>query len=312
MGYTVAVERKTGLLQSFRAEIVANGGGRANCSVALSIVGAISAHSVYYFPKSDMVATAIASRAIDCGAARGYGGTETLTATELMMDEIAGELGLDAIEFRLRNVLKTGMRDTQGAIPLGTQRAEAVLERARGHALWTGRAARKQAYDAAHPGKHYGVGFGCIQRRFGTGSEAALAKVELAPDGRIALSHSGTEIGTGTSSAQAVACGRWLGRPADALDMAVTEWPDLPVETSDDPHSTPEETRISQADQDRLAENPRLESRFCSAVECQQLVVLLLACDAGGSARRLSPWAMAGGAGHLGPRRRRGIARGEA
>ena len=113
-------------LHPFRAEIVANGGGRANCSVALTIVGAISAHSVYYFPKSDMAATAIASRAIDCGAARGYGGTETLTATELMMDEIAGELGLDAIEFRLRNVLKTGMRNTQGAIPLGTQRAEAV------------------------------------------------------------------------------------------------------------------------------------------------------------------------------------------
>jgi CO/xanthine dehydrogenase Mo-binding subunit len=143
MGYTVAVERKTGLLQSFRAEIVANGGGRANCSVALTMVGAVSAQSVYYFPKSDVAATAIASRAIDCGAARGYGGLETLTATELMMDEIAGELGLDAIEFRLRNVLKTGMRNTQGAIPLGTQRAEAVLERARGHALWTGRAPRK-------------------------------------------------------------------------------------------------------------------------------------------------------------------------
>src|SRR5262249_46773247 len=41
----------------------------------------------------------IASRAIDCGAARGYGGTETLTATELMMDEIAGELGPPANHF---------------------------------------------------------------------------------------------------------------------------------------------------------------------------------------------------------------------
>src|ERR1700730_8992023 len=259
MGYTVAVERKTGLLQSFRAEIVANGGGRANCSVALTMVGAISAYSFYYFPRSDVAATAIASRATDCGAARGYGGLETLTATELMMDEIAGELGLDAIEFRLRNVLKTGMRSAQGAIPLGTQRAEAVLERARGHPLWTGRASRKQVYDAGHPGKYYGVGFACIQRRFGTGAEASLAKVELAPDGRIALSHSGTEIGTGTSSGQAIACARWLGRPADALDMAVTEWPDLPVETSGDPHS------ISQAEQDRLAKNPRWSPAYASA-----------------------------------------------
>jgi len=31
----------------------------------------------------------------------------------------------------------------QGAIPLGPQRAEAVLEQARAHPLWTNRAARK-------------------------------------------------------------------------------------------------------------------------------------------------------------------------
>jgi CO/xanthine dehydrogenase Mo-binding subunit len=258
MHYTVAVERRTGLLQSYRAAIVANGGGRANCSVALTMVGATSAESVYYFPKSDVAATAIASRAVDCGSARGYGALETMTATESMMDEIAGELGLDAIEFRLRNVLKTGMRNAQGAIPLGMQRAETVLQNSRTHALWTGRAARKQAYDASHPGKYYGVGFGCIQRRFGNGAEASLAKVELAPDGRVTLSHSGTEIGTGASSGQAVACARWLGRPADALDMAVTDWPDLPVETSGDPHS------MSQDEQDRLAKNPRWSPAYAS------------------------------------------------
>ena len=81
------------------------------------MVGATSAQSVYYFPKSDVAATAIASRAVDCGAARGYGALETMTATELMMDEIAGELGLDPIEFRLRNVLKTGMRSAPGRDP---------------------------------------------------------------------------------------------------------------------------------------------------------------------------------------------------
>ena len=255
MRYTMTVERESGRVQSFRAGIVANGGGRANCSVALTMVGATSAQSVYYFPKADVAATAIASRAIDCGSARGYGALETLTATELMVDELAGQLGLDPIEFRLRNVLKTGMKNALGAIPHGIQRAEAVLEKARTHPLWTGRAARKQAYDAAHPGKYYGVGFGVIQRRFGNGAEASLAKVELSPDGRITLSHTGTEIGTGASSGQAVACARWLGRPADALDMAVTEWPDLLVETSGDPHA------MSQAEQDRLWQGTRAGAR---------------------------------------------------
>ena len=67
------------------------------------------------------------------------------------------------------------------------------------NALWTGRAAAKQSYEAANPGKYYGVGFGCIQRRFGDGAQCSLAKVELAADGRITLSHTGTEIGTGSS-----------------------------------------------------------------------------------------------------------------
>ena len=258
MDYTVAVERRTGLLQSLRARVVANGGGRANVSVLLVRVGATSLGSAYYFPKSDVAATAIASRAVDCGSARGYGALETMTATELMMDEIADEFGLDPIEFRLRNVLKTGVRNAQGAIPIGAQRAQAVLEQARAHALWRGRAARKQAYDAAHPGKYYGVGFGCIQWRFGNGAEASLAKVELALDGRITLSHSGTEIGTGMSSGQAVACVRWLGRPADTLNLAVTDWPDLPVETSGDPRA------MGQTEQDRLARNPRWSPAYAS------------------------------------------------
>jgi CO/xanthine dehydrogenase Mo-binding subunit len=257
--HTMAVARATGLLQALRTEITANGGGRANCSVALTTVGAASAQSVYYFPKADIVATAIASRAIDAGAARGYGALETMTATELMVDEIADELRLDAIEFRLRNVLKAGMKDLQGVPADDTQRAAAVLERALRHPLWIDRRARKQAYDAAHPGKYYGVGFGCIQRRFGTGAEATLAKVELSPEGRITLSHTGTEIGTGASSGLAVACVRWLGRPADALDLAVTDWPDLLIETSGDPHT------MSQSAQDRLAENPRWSPAYASS-----------------------------------------------
>src|SRR5262249_42458010 len=65
-------------------------------------------------------------------------------------------------------------------------------------------------------------------------AEASFSKVELAPDGRITVSSSGAEIGTGMSSGQAVACVRWLGRPADALEVAVTGWSDLPVETSGD------------------------------------------------------------------------------
>src|SRR5258708_18201219 len=58
--YTIGIERQTGLLQSFQAGIVANGGGRANCSVALTMAAAPAAASIYYFPKTDVAAVAAA------------------------------------------------------------------------------------------------------------------------------------------------------------------------------------------------------------------------------------------------------------
>jgi CO/xanthine dehydrogenase Mo-binding subunit len=182
-----------------------------------------------------------------------------MMATELMVDEIATKLGVDPIDFRLRNVLLAGMKNAQGAIADSTQRAEAILRKALVHPLWTGRVARKQTYEAANPGKYYGVGFGCIQRRFGNGAEASFARVELSPDGRITLSHTGTEIGTGASSGLAIACAKWLGRPADVVNLAVTDWPDLPVETNGDPRA------MAQAEQDTLAANPRWSPTFASA-----------------------------------------------
>jgi len=149
------------------------------------MIGATGAQSIYYLPKSDLAATAIASPAVVAGSARDYGTQQSMGATEMMVDEIAEMLDLDPIEFRLRNVLKSGMKNTQGAVPAGAVRADEILERARAHPLWIGRAARKNAYDAAHPGQYYGIGFGCVQKDFGHGDEAALAKVELSPEGRI-------------------------------------------------------------------------------------------------------------------------------
>lgn len=82
----------------------------------------------------------------------------------MMVDEIAELLQIDPIELRLRNVLTSGAKNTQGAIAAGALRADEVLERARRHPLWTERAKRKTAYEASHPGQRYGVGFACVQR----------------------------------------------------------------------------------------------------------------------------------------------------
>ncbi|WP_211441931.1 xanthine dehydrogenase family protein molybdopterin-binding subunit [Collimonas humicola] len=258
MHYRIAVDRKSGLLQSFKGEFEANGGGRANFSPSVAMVGATAAQSIYYFPKNDLAAVAIATRAIDAGSARGYGTLQSMAATEMMIDEMAEKLGLDAIDFRLKNALRSGMKNTQGAIPAGAIRVDEVLQKAKLHPLWVNRAKRKAEYEASHPGYRYGVGFACVQKDFGTGAEASFAKVEISADGQIHLSHSAAEIGTGMSTSQAIACAKWLGKPAHEVRTSITDWSDLPVVTSGDPYI------MSQAEQDKLAANPRWSPGYSS------------------------------------------------
>ena len=258
MRYTMTVERESGRVQSFRAGIVANGGGGANCSVALTMVGATSAQSVYYFPKADVAATAIASRAIDCGAARGYGALETLTATELMVDELAGQLGLDPIEFRLRNVLKRD-EERAGRDPArhptrrggagegadastvdGPRRAQAGVRRGASRKILRGRLRRHPAALRQRRGGEPRQG-----RTFARRPHHALAHRDGDRDGRVLRP-------SRRLRALAGAAGRC---PRHGRDRVARP----PVETSGDPHA------MSQAEQDRLAGNPRWSPAYASA-----------------------------------------------
>ena len=250
MKYRIGVDRASGRFEMIQGEFVGDGGGRRNFSPSVCLVAATAAQSVYYFPKSDLASTVIASRALDAGSARGYGTLQSMGATEILVDEVAAELRLDAIELRQRNVLKTGMKNTQGAIAAGALRADEVLATAAAHPLWRDRESRKKAYEAANAGKLYGVGFGCVQKDFGTGAEAAFAEVSVSVAGKVSLRHIAVELGTGMSTSQAALCIPWLGRAADEIETARTEWPELPMVATSDPWL------MQQDDQDRRQSDP--------------------------------------------------------
>src|SRR3546814_1658525 len=115
--------------------------------------------------------------------------------TEPQVNEIEEHLNPDPIECRLKNVLKTGMKNTQGAVPAGQMRADEILQKISGHPIWRDRDKRKKKFEADNPGKFYGVGFACVQKDFGTGAESSSVKVEISPQGKILLRQTGTEIG---------------------------------------------------------------------------------------------------------------------
>lgn len=258
MHYQLAVNKQDHSFQIFRAHMDVDGGGRANYSSSVASVGATAAQSIYYLPRSDLAATAYYSRGVEAGSMRGYGTLQTMAATEMMVDEVAERLSIDAIELRKKNVFQSGMKNTQGAIPAGALRLDEILDKAAQHDIWKNRVARKQRFDAEDPDNLYGVGFAICQKDFGTGSEAPMASLEFSADGRVSLRHIAIDMGTGMATSQALLVADYLGQPADEIKTGETEWPELALTTSGNPYI------ISQAEQDAALRNPRWVGKLAS------------------------------------------------
>ena len=298
MHYRIAVDRNTGLLQSFKGDFEANGGGRSNFAVGGDGGGDGRAIDLL-LPEERPGAVAIASRAIDAGSARGYGTLQSMAATEMAVDEIAAQLNIDPIDFRLRNALRSGMKNTQGRFP-PARCASTRCSSARS-SIRCGRAAPR-----ARPNTRPRIRATLRRRlrvraegfRHGRGSVVREGRIRRERQG-VAAAHGGRDRHR-MSTSQAVAVAKWLGRPATDVRVAVTEWPDLPVETSGDPYL------MSQAEGSSERESA-LVAELCVAVERDELRVLLHAQHARSRARGVPLRPVAGGDVDLDarPRRRR-------
>lgn len=250
MDVTITADRKTGQFEIIKGQYDFNGGGRANFSFSVAQVGATAAQSCYYFPKSDLAGAAFATPAVESGSMRGYGTLQSMTMTELMVDELANELDIDAIELRHRNVLMPQYPNTQGAVQLGDPRLAEMLERAAQHPLWLEKEQKKAEYDAANPGRKYGVGFAQVQKDYGSGADTSALVLEFEADGRLIMRHCAQEIGTGVTTAQQIMVGDLLGKVPDEAQFALTDFPELPLVSNFEAYTT------SQEDEDKLSENP--------------------------------------------------------
>lgn len=250
MDVSITADRKTGQFEILKGQYTCDGGGRANFSFSVAQVGATAAQSIYYFPKSDLASTALSSRAVEAGSMRGYGTIQTMTMTEMLVDELASELNIDAIELRRRNALLPNYPNTQGAVQLGEPRLVEMLDIASKHSLWVNKDKAKAEFDAANPGKSYGVGFAQVQKDYGTGADTSALVLEFDADGNITMRHCLQEIGTGATTAQQVMIQQMLGQAPETVEFGVTEFDQLPLVSNWSPYTT------TQEEQDKLAANP--------------------------------------------------------
>lgn len=138
-------------------------------------------------------------------------------AHESQMDILATKLGMDPLEFRLRNAFQVGSRTHTGQVLHESVGIKATLEALR--APYAEARARKTSEPASPPWKR-GVGLASGWKGVGGGGTRQAA-VELLHDGRVRLLAGAVEKGQSTRTTLAQIAAEELGVPLESLVVTI-------------------------------------------------------------------------------------------
>jgi xanthine dehydrogenase D subunit len=111
---------REGKLVNVECRMVFDGGAYTSSSTAVISNASAFAPGPYFTPNAKVDGFAVRTNNPPCGAMRGFGAVQTSFAAEAQMDRLAEALGIDPIELRLRNALKTHDKLITGQVIVGT------------------------------------------------------------------------------------------------------------------------------------------------------------------------------------------------
>ena len=208
-----------GTLLANRVEILFDKGAYAGLGPAVLDVAIENCNGPYRMPNVDIQATLAYTNNGVMSAFRGFGAPQVMFAMESQMEILAERLGLDPIEFRLRNALRKGDEGAfRNKINSGIGIHEA-LEKARNHELWRGKASPGPDLS---PWTKRGVGVAAAIKGFTLGAlpDKGTARIRLLDGGKFEVNVSTTEIGQGMTIAFAQIAAEAL--QCDLEDVTVT------------------------------------------------------------------------------------------
>lgn len=135
------------------------------------------------------------------GAMRAYGIPQSDFITESMMEDLARKLGMDALEFRLKNVMPVGYVDPNTGIPALTNGIRECVAKGRERFRWD---EKRAEYSKPQTGPiRRGVGVALFDYKTGVypiSLEVSNSRMFLNEDGSVSLQMGATEIGQGADT----------------------------------------------------------------------------------------------------------------
>ncbi|MFL7812359.1 MAG: xanthine dehydrogenase family protein molybdopterin-binding subunit [Anaerolineales bacterium] len=219
--------KRDGKITAAEVDITADGGAYMYTSNKVLANALIACTSVYDIPNIHVDARAVATNKVPGGAFRGFGGPQGTFAAESQVNKLAEKLGMDPVEFRMKNVLsKEGLSSVNTPLP-GIVNIDEVLERCAQESYWEKDSAGWQKVDPepTDDGLRRGVGFACGLKNIGFSAgyqENSWATVELYGTkeiDQVIVRHAAAEVGQGTHTAIVQMTAEAVGVPFEKVKL---------------------------------------------------------------------------------------------
>jgi len=199
--------KRDGRITAMKVDLLADSGAYSKLSPYVLLYATIGAPGPYRVDNLHVDSVVAATNNLPTCAFRGFGTMQACVAYEGQMDEIAKALGLDPLEVRRRNFIKTGEPNATGQIIQS--------------AVWSDRCATAalEVLGDRRPDDgpvKFGRGIACYQQSYGRirwFKDTSEAWVGVEVDGTVVVRCAVTDIGAGQSSSLAQIAAEVLGVP---------------------------------------------------------------------------------------------------
>jgi len=217
---------KDGKLIAIENELIGDGGAYMYTTNKVLGNAAITSTGPYFVPHVKTDVYGLYTNNVPSAAFRGFGAPQALFMAESQMNKLAEKLGMDPVEFRLKNALRDG--DTMGVGSLVPKSVSIVqcIEAARDSFGWKKpKEKKKKTNSPLVHGNGFAAGFKNVGFSFGY-QENCWAKVEIHGSGkieRVVVHHAGAEVGQGTHTVMIQMAAQALGISEDKVELKTSD-----------------------------------------------------------------------------------------
>ncbi|HET9588407.1 MAG TPA: xanthine dehydrogenase family protein molybdopterin-binding subunit [Anaerolineales bacterium] len=202
-------------------EIIGDGGAYMYTTNKVLGNSAITSTGSYHIPNVNTDVYGVYTNNVPGAAFRGFGAPQALFMAETQMNKLAEKLGMDPVEFRLKNALKDGDPMSVGTPSPSPVSVSQCIEAARDRFGWEQAAKKEASNPYLRRGKGFAAGFKNIGFSFGY-QENCWARVEIHGNSEIdhvVLHHASAEVGQGTHTVMVQMAAEAVGVPAEKVKL---------------------------------------------------------------------------------------------